>query len=97
MRSRWQGRVRKGSAHPRRWAASFADGRDMLVPRASGGASARCGVSGGTSVGRTVSSWTECPSASGRRYRVHSEKLKVLPYDIYVSACFNSRNSLSCK
>ena len=64
---------------------------------ASGGASARCGVSGGTSVGRTVSSWTECPSASGRRYRVHSEKLKVLPYDIYVSACFNSRNSLSCK
>jgi hypothetical protein len=27
----WQGRVRKGSAHPRRWAASFADGRDVLA------------------------------------------------------------------
>jgi hypothetical protein len=31
MQPRWEGRVRKGSAHPRKWAASFVDGRDMLA------------------------------------------------------------------
>ena len=57
---------------------------------ASGGASVLCGVSGGTSVGRTVLSWIECPSAIGRRYRGHSEVINKAPELCGVSSCLLS-------